>query len=149
VRGNTDDWLNEIGEDFVPSNDIEKRVLADFNRCRQLITDKAADFIAALPEKQTIEITGKKLLCVHGDDEHINWPIGIMRTQEDIQSIAARMDADILMFGHTHSPYVAALGSKLIINAGSVGKPQDAPGPCWCLLRFGDTFEYGFRKLAE
>ncbi len=148
VRGNTDDWLNEIGEDFVPSNDIEKRVFNDYKRCRLLMTDETAAAVAALPEKQTIEIAGKKLLCVHGDDEHINWPIGIMRTQEDIQSIAARMDVDILLCGHTHSPYVATLDGKLIINAGSVGKPQDAPGPCWCLLRFGDTFEYGFRKLA-
>ena len=147
VRGNTDDWLNEISEGFVPSNDIEKRVLVDFNRCRPLMSDEAAAFVAALPERQNVEIGGKRLLCVHGDDQHINWPIGIMRAQEDIQGIVVRMDADILLCGHTHSPYVAALDGKLIINVGSVGKPKDAPGPCYCLLRLSDTFEYGFRKL--
>ena len=148
VRGNTDDWLNEIQEGFVPANDIEQRVLTDFNRIRPLITDEAAGFIAVLPEYQRIEIGGKKLLCVHGSGRRINEPIGIMTTKEELSALAERMDADILLCAHTHSPYVATLFGKLIINAGSVGKPQDSPGPCYCMLRFGDVSEYGFRKLA-
>jgi len=72
VRGNTDDWLNEIREGFAPSNDIERRVLADFNRVRPLISGEAAGFIAALPERQTVEIRGKKLLCVHSSDRRVN-----------------------------------------------------------------------------
>ena len=148
VRGNTDDWLNEIKEGFVPANGVEQRVLANFCRIRPLISDEAAKTVAALPEKQNIEIAGKKLLCVHGSDRCINEPIGIMTTQQELQAIAERMDADILLCGHTHTPFAASVGGKLIINAGSVGKPADSPGPCYCLLRFGDVFAYGFRKLS-
>jgi putative phosphoesterase len=148
LRGNTDNWLNEISEKFVPGNDIERRVLADFNRVRPLISDEAAGFIAALPEKQTVEICGKKLLCVLGSDRRINEPVGVMTVKEELCALTERMGADILLCAHTHSPYIAAMDGKLIINAGSVGKPQDSPGPCYCLLRFGDVFEYGFRKLA-
>ncbi len=148
VRGNTDNWLNEIGQGFVPANDVEQRVLADFRRCRPLISDEAAETVAALAEKQNIKAYGKKLLCVHGSDRRINEPIGIMTTKEQVGELARRMDADILLCAHTHSPYVAALDGKLIINVGSVGKPQDSPGPCYCLLRFGDVLEYGFRKLS-
>jgi predicted phosphodiesterase len=61
--------------------------------------------------------------------------------------MAARMDADILLRGHTHSPFAASTDDGLILNAGSVGKPQHSLGPCYCVLRLGDTLEYGFRKL--
>jgi len=148
VRGNTDDWLNEIREGFAPSNDIERRVLADFNRVLPLISGEAAGFIAALPERQTVEIRGQKLLCVHGSDRRVNEPVGVMSSKEEIYALAQRMDAHILLCGHTHSPYTAAVNGKLIINAGSVGRPQDSPGPCYCILRFGDVFEYGFRKIS-
>jgi putative phosphoesterase len=149
IRGNTDDWLNEIKEGFVPANEVEKRVLADFRRIRPLISDETAKTVAALPEKQRAEIEGYRLLCVHGSDRRINEPVGLMTSQQQLQEIADRMDADVLLCGHTHSPFVAALGGKLIINAGSVGKPADAPEPCYCLLRFGNVFEYGFRKLTS
>ena len=148
IRGNTDDWLNEIGEGFIPANEVERRVLADFSRLRPLISDEAAETVAALPEKQSIEIAGKRLLCVHGSDRLINEPIGIMTTQQELLAIAGRMDADILLCAHTHTPFAASADGKLIINVGSVGKPADSPGSCYCLLRFGDVFEYGFRKLS-
>lgn len=149
VRGNTDNWLNEINERFVPANEVEQRVLADFRRVRPLISDEAADTVAVLPEKQSLEICGRKLLCVHGSDRRINEPIGIMTTRDEVQEITERIDADILLCAHTHKPYIAALNGKLIINGGSVGKPADSPGPCYCLLHFGDVFEYGFRKLSD
>jgi predicted phosphodiesterase len=39
--------------------------------------------------------------------------------------MAAKTDADILIYGHTHKPYRKDLGGKVFINAGSVGKPKD------------------------
>lgn len=147
IRGNTDDWLNEIIEGFAPANELEKRVLADYRRIRPMLSDEAAKTVAALPEKQGITIKGRRLLCVHGSDRRINEPIGIMAPQQELQAISERIDADILLCGHTHMPFAASAGGKLIINAGSVGKPADSPGPCYCLLRFGNGFEYGFRKL--
>lgn len=148
LRGNTDDWLNEIKEGFIPENEMEQRVLAEFCRVRPLLSDDAAKTVAALPEKQCIEIMGKRLLCVHGSDRRINEPIGTMTPQQELQAIAERMDADMLLCAHTHTPFAASAGGKLIINVGSVGKPADTPGPCYCLLRFGEVFEYGFRKLS-
>lgn len=149
LRGNTDDWLNEIGGDFMPKNDIERRCQAGFLRQRPLMSDEAARTVAALPEQRRVEIGGYRLLCVHGSDGRINEPVGIMTPQEELRAMAARIDADILLCGHTHTPFAASADGRLVINAGSVGKPQDSPGPCYCLLRFGDVLEYGFRKLQD
>lgn len=39
--------------------------------------------------------------------------------------MAARADAEIMIFGHTHKPFHRELDGKEFINAGSVGKPKD------------------------
>src|SRR5262249_62255484 len=35
------------------------------------------------------------------------------------------VDADVICVGHTHQPYVTEVGSKLVVNPGSIGQPRD------------------------
>jgi diadenosine tetraphosphatase ApaH/serine/threonine PP2A family protein phosphatase len=37
----------------------------------------------------------------------------------------ADVEADVVCVGHTHQQYVLEVGSKLVINPGSVGQPRD------------------------
>jgi len=44
----------------------------------------------------------------------------------------------VLLFGHTHKPWVREIGGVLFINDGSVGKPKDVdPRAAWALLTLG------------
>lgn len=148
IRGNTDDWFNEIDEDFVPSNEAEKKVFAEFQRISAMITPETGMYLSMLNGKQEIEISGKKLLCVHGSDRSINEQVGIMTSTEDIHDLFLRLDAGIMLCAHTHYPYSASYNGKLIINVGSVGMPADEPRPCWCLLKFEDeAVSYEFRRV--
>jgi putative phosphoesterase len=148
IRGNTDDWFNEIDKDYMPSNHIEAKCFAEFKRIIPLIRPETGLYLSALKEKQQLEIAGKKILCVHGSDRRINEPVGVMTSSDDMKALCARLEADILLCGHTHSPYSVSLSGKLIINTGSVGKPADEPRPCWCLLTFEDNyFSYEFRRV--
>jgi diadenosine tetraphosphatase ApaH/serine/threonine PP2A family protein phosphatase len=38
---------------------------------------------------------------------------------------AAAPDCDLLLFGHTHKPWVREYGGILFVNCSSVGKPKD------------------------
>jgi len=40
------------------------------------------------------------------------------RYYEDVQ-------ADVILTGHTHVPYIKKCGNKILINPGSVGEPRD------------------------
>src|SRR5207248_1373951 len=43
--------------------------------------------------------------------------------------------ANVLVFGHTHKPWVREYGGVLFVNCGSVGKPQDGdPRACFAIL---------------
>ena len=41
------------------------------------------------------------------------------------ERIAAGADCDVLVFGHTHKPWIHTYGETLFVNCGSVGKPKD------------------------
>jgi diadenosine tetraphosphatase ApaH/serine/threonine PP2A family protein phosphatase len=41
------------------------------------------------------------------------------------ERIASGADCDVLVFGHTHKPWVREYGDVLFVNCGSVGKPKD------------------------
>ena len=47
-------------------------------------------------------------------------------------------DADVLVFGHTHKPWVHEYGGVLFVNCGSVGKPKDGdPRGAFAVLEAG------------
>lgn len=149
IRGNTDDWFNEINEDYVPTNDIEEKVFNEFKRVNPLINSETGIYLSMLKEKDRVTLSGRKILCVHGSDRHINEPVGYMTPLEDLRALCSRLDTDIMLCAHTHLPFSASLNGKLIINVGSAGKPADEPRPCWCLLKFEDgVFSYEFRRVS-
>jgi putative phosphoesterase len=149
LRGNTDDWLNEIDENFSPRGEKEERIFAEYKRVLPLISSEARAAVAALPEKQSIEVCGKTLLCVHGSDRRINESVGRMTTKDELEALTSRIGADIMLCGHTHEPYTASANGKTVINAGSVGKPAGGSPACWCMLSFkGGGFAYEIRRTA-
>ena len=49
--------------------------------------------------------------------------------------MAGKVDADILIFGHTHKSYRKNINGQVFVNAGSVGKPKDGdPRACVTLI---------------
>jgi predicted phosphodiesterase len=52
------------------------------------------------------------------------------------ERLAAGEEADVLVFGHTHKPWVHEYGGVLFVNCGSVGKPKDGdPRGAFAILR--------------
>jgi putative phosphoesterase len=148
IKGNTDNWFNEIDENFQPKDEKEDKLYKEFIKVNKVISMDISQTMKVLKEKEEIEIEGKKILCVHGSDRKINEPIGIMTPQKEMYELINRLEHDILLCSHTHSPYVVASKGKLIINVGSVGLPNDEPKASYGILRFdGDNFEYGIRRI--
>jgi putative phosphoesterase len=148
IKGNTDNWFNEIDENFQPKNEMEDKIHKEFLKVNKVISMDVSQTMKMLKEKEEIEIGGKKILCVHGSDRKINEPIGIMTPQKDMYELINRLKHDILLCAHTHSPYLVAFEGKLIMNVGSVGQPNDEPKASYGILRFdGDNFEYSIRRI--
>lgn len=148
IKGNTDDWFNEIDKEFQPKNKLEHNIYQEFLRVNTQVSSEVRNFFKFLREKEEINIKNKTILCVHGSDLKINEPIGIMSQNKNIYDIFYRLEEDILLCAHTHLPYIVALDNKLIMNVGSVGSPKDEVRSSYGILKFDeDNFEYSIRKI--
>ena len=66
-----------------------------------------------MAEEIVVAIDGVRVHVSHGHEVGSPTP----------DKLAARYDADVVVFGHTHRPLVSRIGSQLFVNPGSAG-PQ-------------------------
>ncbi len=76
-------------------------------------------------------------MLVHGSPRRINEYLFEDRPDSSLERLLDMVEADVLLCGHTHLPYQRVLPSgRLVVNAGSVGKPKDGdPRAGYVVLR--------------
>ena len=82
-------------------------------------------FMRGLPFDLRFELAGKRIRLVHGSPRKANEYLFEDKPARTFERIAALADCDVLVFGHTHKPWVREYGGVLFVNCGSVGKPKD------------------------
>ena len=96
---------------------------------------KAKDYMRSLPASLSFIAAGVKVMLFHATPSKNNLYWHEDRPEKFFREMAAKVDADILVYGHTHKPYRKDLENKIFINAGSVGKPKDGdPRACVTLI---------------
>ncbi len=89
-------------------------------------TDRhAKDLMLELPFDLRFELAGERVRLVHGSPRKVNEYLFADKPARTFERIAAGADCDVLVFGHTHQPWIAEYGGVLFVNCGSVGKPKD------------------------
>ncbi len=92
-------------------------------------------FLRSLVPEIRAEMDGRRLLLVHGSPRKMNEYLFEERPISSFERIAASSMADLIVFGHTHKPYVKLAGNTWFVNAGSVGKPKDGDWrACYAIL---------------
>jgi putative phosphoesterase len=86
---------------------------------------QAKDFMHTLPFDLRFELGGKRVRLVHGSPRKVNEYLFEDKPARTFERIAALADCDVLVFGHTHKPWVHEYAGVLFVNSGSVGKPKD------------------------
>jgi putative phosphoesterase len=87
--------------------------------------ERAKRFMHDLPFDLCFELDGKRVRLVHGSPRKVNEYLFEDKPARTFERIAALADADVLVFGHTHKPWVHEHGRVLFVNCGAVGKPKD------------------------
>ena len=86
---------------------------------------RSKDFMHGLPFDLRFDMGGRRVRLVHGSPRKVNEYMFADKPARTFERIAAGADCDVLVFGHTHQPWVAEYGGVLFVNCGSVGKPKD------------------------
>lgn len=76
------------------------------------------DFFSKGPKEKILQLNNKKIYMTHGH-------IYRVKTEYDkIVNKALNLDADLLLFGHTHVPYKDIRKNMQILNPGSISIPN-------------------------
>jgi len=98
-------------------------------------SERSKAFMRDLPFDLRFELAGKRVRLVHGSPRKVNEYLFEEKPARTFERIAALADADVLVLGHTHKPWVREYGGVLFVNCGSVGKPKDGdPRASFALL---------------
>ena len=123
------------------------------------LSEESKNFIIELPETRSFEIENKKIHVVHYPcNEEGNYKKIIKRpTIADNQEMFKKIDADIFLYGHTHTISVNSNDDKWYINTGAVGCIIDNDMASAGILSINDekvdfqclSIEYDIKKTIE
>jgi putative phosphoesterase len=97
---------------------------------------RSKDFMRGLPFDLRFDLGADRVRLVHGSPRRVNEYLFADKPAHTFERIAAGADCDVLVFGHTHQPWVREYGGVLFVNCGSIGKPKDGdPRAAFAVLR--------------
>ncbi len=138
IMGNYDDGVGFDRDDCgcaYKDPDEETRGQQSLFWTRGETTPENKAYLRTLPPEIRFEAEGKRFRLVHGSPRRIIEYLFADRDPRSLARIAQGADADVLVFGHTHQPWVREIEGVLFVNDGSVGKPRDGdPRAAWVLL---------------
>jgi putative phosphoesterase len=138
IMGNYDDGVgfdrDECGCAYRDPEE-EARGQASLVWSRAMTTEENKAYLRTLLPEMRFEAEGTRVRLVHGSPRRMNEYLFEDRDPRSLARIAQSAETDVLIFGHTHKPWVRAIEGVLFVNDGSVGKPKDGdPRAAWALL---------------
>ncbi len=121
----------ERGEDYI-------RSLVD---CPVYMVGGNSDYNLDLPRTLELDIGNYRVFVIHG---HMSW---VNRGVDHLRQIALENHYDIVMFGHTHIPFIQIEEDLTILNPGSLSYPrQEDRMPTFLLMEID---EYGMAHYGH
>jgi len=117
------------------------------------VTPENKAFLRTLEPAIRFNAREYRVLLVHGSPRKMNEYLFEDRPLSSFERLAATSGADLIVFGHTHKPYVKQVGGVTFLNVGSVGKPKDGDWrACYAIVEDGTPssrrVEYDVKSAA-
>lgn len=116
---------------IIHCGDVEgsEYVLTRSVECPVMMVAGNNDYFNSLPRELEFNIGKYKVLLVHGHNYYVY--MGPEMLKEEARS----RGADIVMFGHTHKPYLSVENDLVTLNPGSLSYPrQEGRKPSYILM---------------
>lgn len=98
------------------------------------LTKPCKRYLAGLPWRMDYRLEGRRIAVIHAGLEALDEFL----TPQDasaLHALVGRMEADVVVLGHTHLPFTFLAGEVLVINPGAVGRSLDTdPRASFALL---------------
>jgi putative phosphoesterase len=111
---------------------------------------ESKEFMLGLPFDLRFPVGAVDVHLVHGSPRKVNEYLFEDKPSSLYDRLAAAERDPVLVFGHTHKPWVHEYGGVLFVNCGSVGKPKDGdPRGAFAVLRAAsDGLDVSIERVA-
>ena len=97
------------------------------------------DFFCDLPNERIFTLGGHRIFMTHGHGYFVH--SGTLY----LKRAARKKGADIVMFGHTHKPYMEEDNELLVLNPGSLSLPrQEGHRPTYIVMEIADDGQISY-----
>jgi putative phosphoesterase len=122
VRGNHDHAVgfNEDPRCSPPYREMAKETM---QFTRSVLSHDQIQYLASLPLVAERMVEDTKFVLCHAapsDPLYKYVPENSLQWTEEMELVSA----DVLLVGHTHTPFVQSVGGSLVVNPGSLGQPK-------------------------
>ena len=124
VRGNHDHALAYGGECGCRRLMRELSV-ATRRLVQQQISTAQLQYLRELPRERYLELGGQRFYLTHAVPGDLQRYLPLEVEENILRQLLKDIEAQIIIWGHTHLPYLRRVGEKLIVNPGSLGQPRD------------------------
>jgi putative phosphoesterase len=102
--------------------------------------ERSKAFMRGLPFDLHFELGDVLVHLVHGSPRKVNEYLFEDKPASLYERLAGAEQARVMVFGHTHKPWIKTYGDVLFVNCGSVGKPKDGdPRSAFAILELDDA----------
>ena len=128
IKGNCDEYFtSDIDLSTKPESEV-KRI--KWNKSK--INEETAKFLNNLPYCYEFYMSGRLVRLLHAHPESLNKFAGSVDKLERLyelllpsENTVSNEKADVLIYGHIHTPYMQKIYNRMIVNVGSVGNSVD------------------------
>ena len=128
IKGNCDEYFTSDIDLLTKTQSEVDRIIWNKNK----LDEKARKYLSNLPYCYEFYMSGRFVRLVHAHPEKIDKFAGNIDKIDRLYELflpssntISDKKADILIYGHIHTPYVQKIYNRMIINVGSVGNAID------------------------
>ena len=128
LKGNCDEY-------FASDVDLTGKTAQEVDRIKwnkSMLDEKSTNYLVSLPFCYEFYMSGRLIRLIHAHPEQIDKFVGNIDLINNIYDLVlpssntiSNEKADVLIYGHIHTPYVQKIYNRYIINPGSVGNAID------------------------
>ena len=105
------------------------------------LTQPSREYLGSLPTKIRMRIGATRILLTHGSPASNKERLTSATPEKHLRNLASKAEAQIIICGHSHEPFLKKVKNGIFINPGSVGRQSDGnPEASYATLELGPEF---------
>jgi len=125
IKGNTDDWLSEINESYIPKDERERFIKTLSLWAENRIDTKVKKQLVKKPITVDYSIDNINITFCHGSPFSYSQAIHYEMEKKELEELVSQLKSRIIICGHTHVRFGMNYKGILVQNFGAVSIPSN------------------------